>query len=243
MFYDEDRVLVAVMNNQRDFEIAAEEGWYRIPSRHAPLSTTEAVALGFYFTRAFAEEKWAIHWYAPILGHELVRRRDLLPAEPDHPHANEIYYKLQLGRLRRLEFPIYSLRWRRITFIETTWDRFTAAEEINDLYASGADGLFVTLKEMGLHPEREFRIREGEITYIVDLAIPCQQGTVTLCLDEDVPTPPGALRQADPEAIRQAVERLGGEQTAQMGDMGQHDLEEIKCPNPTSKRSPRNENA
>jgi hypothetical protein len=212
MFYDEDRVLVAVMNNRRDFEIAAEEGWYRIPTRHAPLSTTEAVALGFYFTRAFGEEKWAIHWYAPVLGHELARRRDLLPDEPDHPHADETYYQLQLGPLHRLEFPIYSLRWRRITFIETTWDRFTTAEEINDLYVSGADGMYVTLKEMGLHPERECEIRDGEITYTVDLAIPCHEGTVILCLDDEAPAPPDALRQPEPEAVRQAVEKLGGEE-------------------------------
>jgi hypothetical protein len=117
MHYAEDRVLVALLNNRRDFEIARDEGWYRIPLKHAPPSTTEAVVLAFYFTRAFGEEKWAIHWYAPVRGHELVRRRDLLPIEPDHPHADAPYYKLQLGPLIRLEQPIYSLRWRRITFI------------------------------------------------------------------------------------------------------------------------------
>ena len=30
------RVLVAVMNNQRDFQIAQEQGWYRIPVKRAP---------------------------------------------------------------------------------------------------------------------------------------------------------------------------------------------------------------
>jgi hypothetical protein len=84
----------------------------------------------------------------------MVRRRDLLPDEADHPRADAAYYKLQLGPLERLDPPIISLRWRRITF-ETTWDRFHKAQEINELYASGADGLFVTLKEMGLAPERE----------------------------------------------------------------------------------------
>jgi hypothetical protein len=54
------------------------------------------------------------------------------------------------------ELPIYSLRWRRITLIETSWNRFSAAEEISDLYASGADGLLVTLKEEGFWPEWEF---------------------------------------------------------------------------------------
>jgi hypothetical protein len=211
MFHASDRVLVAIMNTRRDFEIARDEGWYRIPQRHAPQSATAAAALAFYFTKAFGDDRWSIRWYAPIRGHELVRRRDLLPDERDHARADEAYYKLQLGPLMQLELPIHSLRWRRITFIETTWDRFTAAEEINDLYASGADGLFVTLKDEGFWPEREFEIREGGAEYVVDLAIPCQEGTVAIAVG-DRPAPADALRDPDIEAVWQAVERLGGEQ-------------------------------
>jgi len=48
-------------------------------------------------TKAFKEDKWAIHYYAPIQGHELVARRDLIPSEPDHPRAGQWYYALQLG--------------------------------------------------------------------------------------------------------------------------------------------------
>ena len=209
MFHPADRVLVAIMNNQRDFEIARDEGWYRIPQAHAPHSTTEAAVLAFYFTKAFGDEKWSIQWYAPVRGHELSRRRDLFPSEPDHPRADEPYYKLQLGPLMSLEQPIPSLRWRRINFIETSWDRFTAAEEINDLYASGADGLYVTLKDYGLFPEREFGVREGRVEYIVDLAIPCREGTVAISVTERT-APPGALHNPDVEAVRRAVDGLGG---------------------------------
>ncbi len=210
MFHATDRVLVAIMNNRRDFAIARDKGWYRIPRRHAPPTTTEAAALAFYFTKAFGEEeKWSIRWYAPVRGHELVRRRDLFPNEPEHPRANEMYYKIQLGPLIALEYPIHSLRWRRITFIETTWDRFTAAEEINDLYISGADGLFVTLKEEGFWPEREFPVREGDVEYVVDLAIPCRKGLVTITAGER-PAPAGALRDPDVETVRLEVARLGG---------------------------------
>jgi hypothetical protein len=218
VFHSSDRVLVAIMNNWRDFEVARDEGWYRIPQRHAPPSATEAAALAFYFTKAFGEEdKWSIRWYAPVRGHELVRRRDLFPGDPDHPRAAESYYKLQLGPLMELELPIYSLRWRRVTFIETSWDRFTAAEEINDLYASGADGLFVTLKDEGFWPEREFEIREGRAVYTVDLAIPCQEGIVAIAVG-DRPAPAGALRDPGLEAVRRAVARLGGEQEGSLND-------------------------
>lgn len=208
MFHSSDRVLVAIMNNRRDFETARDKGWYRIPQKHAPPSTTEAAALAFYFTRAF-DEKWSIRWYGPVRGHELVRRRDLLPGEPDHPRADEVYYKLQLGPLIQLERPIPSLRWRRITFIETSWDRFTAAEEINDLYTSGADGLFVTLKDAGFYPEREFLVRERDVEYVVDMAIPCHSGTVTIAVSARG-APADALRNPDQETVRRAVERLGG---------------------------------
>jgi hypothetical protein len=210
MFYPSDRVLVGIMNSRRDFAIARDEGWYRIPQRRAPDSTTEALVLAFYFTKAFGEEKWAIHNYAPVEGHELALRRDLLPGQPDHPRADEAYYKLQIGPLMKLDDPIPSLRWRRVTFIESTWDRFIAAEEINDLYVSGDDGLYVTLKDDDLHPEREFLIREGGAEYVVDIAIPCRQGTVCIALG-DRPAPAGALRDPDVESVRAAVEALGGE--------------------------------
>ena len=210
MFYPSDRVLVGIMNSRRDFSIAREERWYRIPKRHAPESTTEAVVLAFYFTKAFGEEKWAIHYYAPVEGHELVRRRDLLPQQPDHPHADDPYYKLQLGRMMKRNEPIPSLRWRRLTFIESTWDRFVAAEEVNDLYATGDDGLYVTLKDENLHPEREFLFREGGTEYLVDMAIPCRQGTVCIAMGDRL-APEGALRDPEVDAVREAVEALGGE--------------------------------
>ena len=111
----------------------------------------------------------------------------------------------------QLELPVYSLRWRRITFIETSWDRFTAAEEINDLYASGADGLFVTLKEEGFWPEREFLVREQSAEYVVDIAIPCRDGDVAITTG-DRPAPTHTLRNPNVETVRRAVERLGGQQ-------------------------------
>jgi hypothetical protein len=197
------------MTDPTDFEIARDQGWYRIPQRHAPKCTPNATVLAFYFTAAFKAEKWAIHWYAEVRGHELAYRRDLLPDQPDHPRADAPYYKLQIGPLIHREPPISSLRWRRITFIQTTWDRFNDAEEINDLYVSGADGLYVTLKESGFFPEREYLIHEDKVAYRADLAIPCHDGIVPIFLG-DKPAPLNALRAPDTETVRKAVDQLGG---------------------------------
>ena len=218
----EDRVLVAVMTRPRDLEIAREEHWYRVPERHAPRGVFfEYVA--FYLTAAFGGEGWSIPYYACCLGHELAARRDLLPDEPDHPRAAEPYYKLQLGPLQRREPPIPSHRWRRITFIHTTWDRFEAAQEINDLFAEGGefvDRIYHALRDAGLAPERRYPVREAGAEYVLDLAVPCRQGVVAVEIDELDSNLPGALRfslvdvRQDPEGcvatVRASVQWHGG---------------------------------
>ncbi len=76
--------------------------------------------------------------------------------------------------------------------------------------------MFVTLKEMGIAPEREVPLREAGVEYVVDLTIPCRDGTLAIALGER-PAPPAALRfeatgrpQDDVKQIVKAVERLGG---------------------------------
>jgi hypothetical protein len=220
--HPEDRVLVAVMNRVKDFEIARDEGWYRLPEGKAGRGAFfEYVA--FYFTAAFAESKYAVHYYARRLGHELLTRRDLLPDEPHHPRAGQFYYKLQLGPLLQREPPIVSLRWRRISFIHTTWDRFQAAEEINDLFIESdefVDRLYHALRESDLVPERRYPVRESGTEYIVDLAVPCREGVLALHLAGDDTAPARGLRltrqaaSGDLEgclrAVQAEVKRRGG---------------------------------
>ncbi len=147
MIEPDDRVLVCLMNNPRDLEIARWDHWYRIPVRRAPADYLADI-LAFYLTAAFGDEKWAIHEYARVRGHELVRRVDLFPDQPNHPRANDLYYKMQLGPLQRLSRPIPSLRWRRITFLQTTGDRFLNALDVGELAESNTDSArFVTLMD------------------------------------------------------------------------------------------------
>lgn len=180
--YPEDRVLVAYVPKPADFAIIQEEGWYRIPQRHMPKGLY-AEYFAFYFGRKFGTEKWAIHYYAPQLGYELRTRLDLLPHQPDHPRAGEYYYKVQLGPLQKLPRPIVSLRWRRITFIHTTWDRFQDAQEINDLFVEGGeyvDRLYAILKDKGIQSERNYQVREDGDAYQLPLAIFCRNGRIEI---------------------------------------------------------------
>lgn len=125
-------ILVAVMKDSRDMEIARLLGWYRIPLRSAP-KVIAVDYLAFYQTAAFGEEGGRIQFVAPVFGHELTSRAELLKDEVDHPRANQEYYKIQIGPLERLPKPIRAHKWRRITFIYTTGAYLLEAETINDL--------------------------------------------------------------------------------------------------------------
>ena len=125
-------ILVVVMNDPRDMEIVRLLGWYRIPLRSAP-KVVAVDYLAFYQTAVFGEEKWRIQYIAPVRGHELTSRAELFHDELDHPHANQEYYKIQIGTISELPKPILADKWRRITFLYTTGEYLRKALTINDL--------------------------------------------------------------------------------------------------------------
>ena len=125
-------ILVAVVTDPRDLEIARLLGWYRIPLRTAP-KVVAVDYIAFYQTRAFEEDRWCIQYVAPVRGHELTTREELLREEHTHPRGSEEYYKIQLGPLVQLPRPIMADTWRRITFFYTTGEYLLAAKTVNDL--------------------------------------------------------------------------------------------------------------
>lgn len=125
-------VLVAVMTDPRDLEIARLFGWYRIPLRTAP-KVIAVDYLAFYQTKAFKDQKWRINYIAQVRGHELTTRGELLREDTDHPRSREEYFKIQIGPLEQLLDPILADKWRRITFLYTTGEYLLSAETINDL--------------------------------------------------------------------------------------------------------------
>jgi hypothetical protein len=145
-------VLVGVINNPRDLEIARLLGWYRIPLRTAP-KIVAVDYLAFYQTGAFGDEKWRIQYVAPVRGHELTTRGDLLKTEPDHPRAREEYFKIQIGPLERLPQAILADTWRRITFLYTTGEYLIRAVTVNDLIVQSDERqlLWQALRERAEH--------------------------------------------------------------------------------------------
>jgi hypothetical protein len=188
--------LVVVMNDPADLARAREQGWYRIPLAHAP-ARIAAEWLAFYQTGSFhEEERWAVRWIAPVHGYFIAERRELIPEEPEHPHANDRYYKILVGELAALPRPIPSRRLRRITFIPTTFGRLHAADEINDLWikSTAQERLWAALKQAHVEAERQYPLRDDLPGQTADFALLCRDGRVALVV-EDEPPAEGGLRE------------------------------------------------
>ena len=135
---DEALILVAVINNPRDLEIARLLGWYRIPLRSAP-KVIAVDYLAFYQTASFGEHGSMIEYSARITGHELVLRSELLTDQPNHQRANQEYYKVQISSLEPLPEPIPASKWKRVTFFYTTGEYLNRASVVDDLIVDTQD--------------------------------------------------------------------------------------------------------
>jgi hypothetical protein len=150
-----DLILVCVLPEPRDLEIARLLGWYRIPFRTAP-KVIAVDALAFYQPGTFGEAGGQIAFLARVRGHELTTRRELLRDEPDHPRAGEEYFKIQLGPLEKLPRPILADKWRRLTFLYTTGEYLLKAQTLNDLVVQSDERqlLWRSLRERAAEQQR-----------------------------------------------------------------------------------------
>ena len=155
-----DLILVCLLPTPRDLEIARLLGWYRIPLRTAP-KVVAVDYLAFYQPSAFADRGGQIEFVAPVRGHELTTRGELLKDEANHPRSKEEYYKIQIGGLEKLKEPVKSEKWKRLTFLYTTGEYLLKANSLNDLVVDGDERqlLWRSLRERA----------ENEQLYKVDL--------------------------------------------------------------------------
>jgi very-short-patch-repair endonuclease len=184
------QVLVAIMNEPRDLDIAREKHWYRIPVPSVERFLKDRWApelLAFYQTKAFGEEGYAVNYFARVLDIHKVTRRELFPEEVGGRKAEQEYYKVMLSPLERLTQPILSRRFRRIAFIPTTLEKFAHAVEINDLCDASPleDRLWAVLKLNGIPAERQEFIDINGRLYELDFAVYCADGNLDIETDGD----------------------------------------------------------
>ena len=131
--------LVAVVTSDRDLRRFLDDRIYRIPDRiigralaRDALESLGTLAL-YQSSRITEGLPSAIEWWASVERIESLRRREILPDEPNHPSASELYHLLHLGRPIQLASPLRSRDRRRIVFLRTTRDRLLGADDIADL--------------------------------------------------------------------------------------------------------------
>jgi hypothetical protein len=183
--FPEDRVLVGVINRRRDLALVRDQHWYRIPQKQM-LRGVNVEYVAFFLSRAFKERNGAVHYYAERRGLELDYRRNLLPDEPDHPRAREVYYKVELGDLCEKVPAVLNPSRRRFAFIYTTWDRFVNAREIGDLYSKAdyfVDRIYHALRNRGIQPDRFWDAERRATGHGAQLRILCENGEVVAGTD------------------------------------------------------------
>ena len=183
-------VLVAIMNNVHDFDLARTYHWYRIPVENVEKRLKNRWPpqwLAFYQTKDFGDEAYAVHYYARVLAIHQRGRREMFPDEPPNPKSHRRYYQLMLGPLQRLPTPIVSQRFRRVIFIPTTWAKLHTAGELNDLWDDSPleDALWEELKQRQIVAERQEFVEVDGTPYFLDFAIYCAQGKIDVETDGD----------------------------------------------------------
>jgi very-short-patch-repair endonuclease len=183
-------VLVAIVNNQLDYNLAREKHWYRVPMSSQEKWLKDRWPpkwLGLYQTKAFGPDAYAVNYYAQVLDIGEAYRWELFPDQARDQEGMRRYYKFSLGPLHRLAMPIRSRRRRRIVFIPTTWEKFTNATEINDLYdgSSLENRLWAVLKQWRIQSERQQLVTIKDRNYFLDFAVYCASGKLDIETDGD----------------------------------------------------------
>ena len=171
-----NEVLVAILNNLSDFDVARDKHWYRVSvdSAHKWLKNRWPPQwLAFYQTKVLGTEAHAVNYYARVLDVQEVDRWQLFPDQPRDERAMRRYCKLTISPLVRLPKPILSRRLRRIVFIAPTWEKFINAYEINDLYDESPleDRLWAEMKRLQISAERQEYVEVKGRNYALDFAV------------------------------------------------------------------------
>ena len=132
MRHQRGEVLVAVVKRKRDLAILSE-AWYRVPVSTAPRRWPPKW-IAFYQGAQWGQER-GVNYFAPVKQIRQCARRELSPMNFCVRNRTKPIFEIHLGSLQILDPPLLRRGRRVIVFvIPTTWQRFIAAMEINDLY-------------------------------------------------------------------------------------------------------------
>jgi very-short-patch-repair endonuclease len=179
-------VLVAIVNEWDALNRVLAGSWYRVPVKTAPRDWPPTW-LAFYQTREFGDEAYQVKYYGEVANIEVIPRHDLLPNEFPNSKSDDLYYCVWLKEVKDLKPSIYSTRPRRLVFVPTTWQKFSTARIINDLFADSPmeDILWQGLKQKHIDAERQWEVKLKRAVYQLDFAVFCRDGRIDVEVDGD----------------------------------------------------------
>lgn len=179
-------VLIGVLKDRRDLNILLKEKWYRIPSLFSPKRKAEYIA--FYQPASFCKTGGRIKYYTEIRSFEIVKRRNLIPEEYDHPYRDEDYYKIKFTKIKKLTNPILNKNRMRIFFGFTTLEKLLNARDVMELFNVQPleKIVYLVLKKRNIKVSKEhiFCLSDGK-RYRLDFAIFCKNGYLNIECDSD----------------------------------------------------------
>jgi len=200
--------LIGILKDRRDLDILLHRRWYRIPLAHAPRRRFSHLA--FYQPASFGKQGKRIRYIAPVLGKMTARRRDLLPDQPGHPHANDRYLVFRTGKPFRLPAPVRNISLRRVTFAYTALRHLFESHDVLEVFGvPPIERMMATaFASAGVPALPEFTVSGPDARYRLDFAIFCSRGPLAVeCDGEDFH---GMPRQRRRDRIRDARLRKMG---------------------------------
>ncbi len=201
-------VLVGVLKDKHDLNILLTENWYRIPVARSPKLKFNYLA--FYQPALFGRQGKRIRYYARVLNHQTVKRSDLLPNESSHPRALDYYFRVRVGRVKKLPRPIRNIRPRRVSFGFTTLNRLLKSKNILQLYGVAPTEQIIEngLRRAGIKAIAQYTISNGQKRYRLDFAVFCQQGSIAIECDNKKAH--SSARQREKDKIKNSFLRRRG---------------------------------
>lgn len=186
--------LVAVVNHDADLRRFRDEAWYRIPERALGRSVgrdalQQSSVLALYQTGDITDGlPSSIELWGEISEVETLPRRKLLPDEPHHPAADQLYHQVRLSYIHQLDEPILSRTPRRLAFLRTTRQHLLAASDINDLIigSPAEEKLWKEICKQSTDFHRQIFMEVNGTVMEVDIGLILgNQGLAILCRDDE----------------------------------------------------------
>jgi len=193
-------VLVGVLKNKHDLDILLKEKWYRIPVIYAP-KQRQFNYLAFYQPISFGKKGKQIQYFARVLSYQTIKRKDLLPNELSHPRAEDYYFRVRIGKIKKLVKPIRNIRPRRISFGFTTLDHLLESKDILQLYNVPPTEEIIekTLKQAKIKAISQYYVSIDKRRFCLDFAIFCQKGKIAIECDNKKAHASSAQQKKDKE--------------------------------------------